>query len=138
MKNKFCATLDAQELVRANGIIVLRNIDEGLTQERVEHGIELLHAGYGSFIMMPYADNTYEEAVRVKQSLTRNVGSLILVTHRDHHYRAFLTFLKVMPAIRFASAPIEALPNDIEFQKILNYQKLKHVASYTDGLKRLQ
>ena len=137
-KDKFCAALDAQPLVPANIIVVLRNWDRPLTDARMARGLDLLNEDYGRVLIITATENTHAEACKIRQIFGRTIRSLIIVTHRDHHYRAFLTFSKVMPAVRIISAPVESTLNDFEFAKIKQYQARGDVDTYKEGWQRLQ
>jgi uncharacterized SAM-binding protein YcdF (DUF218 family) len=106
-----------------------------------------------SIILEKKSLNTREQAVEVMKIMKQyNWDSLILVASHYHQYRAFLTFLKVILEddlnFKMYNAPaldikwfsesewgkrIDLL--DLEFNKIDEYSKLNHIASYNEALK---
>lgn len=96
--------------------------------------------------------NTYEQAVNVLGIAAKEMWTrLIIVASHYHHYRAFLTFLKVMDDLHmevvFSSAPARLVPWFVdhgwktrfdllheEFEKIQHYQALKHLATFEEAI----
>ena len=99
--------------------------------------------------------NTREQALEViEMCVQNNWTSLILTASHYHQFRAFLTFLKVLiekkieNKIIIYNAPENQLDwfadsgwgkrvdlLELEFDKIQKYQKLGHIASYSDAVK---
>lgn len=99
--------------------------------------------------------NTREQALEViEMCIQNNWTTLILTASHYHQFRAFLTFLKVLlekkidNKIIIYNAPENKLDwfadsgwgkrvdlLELEFEKIQKYQKLGHIASYTDAIK---
>jgi uncharacterized SAM-binding protein YcdF (DUF218 family) len=96
--------------------------------------------------------HTQEQSVEVLKLAKKNKWSrLLLVASHYHQYRAFLTFLKTMRnmklKIQIINAPARELPwfkkntwgrridlLKAEFERIENYRKLGHVATFREGI----
>ena len=145
----FQAALDAQGLIPTDAIVILRNHDTGQTRERIDHAVGLMLSGYTPVLLMTYDSNTYTEAYRVFDiAMKADWKSITIVTHRCHHYRAYLTFAKVFDnaggglLCDIRSSPIDDKPTVyeqlIEMQKIDDYIRKGHVATYEEGIKLLE
>jgi uncharacterized SAM-binding protein YcdF (DUF218 family) len=119
---------------------------------------EMVSAGVPekSIVLEESSQNTREQAVEVmKLAQEKAWKKLIIVASHYHQYRAFLTFLKAMREAELdlvlMNAPVRDLPwfkDDTqgkrvdllakEFERIAEYQKKGHVASYEDGIEYLQ
>ena len=111
----------------------------------------------GDIIVDNESLNTYEQAVNfVKVLKLNNWMSFHLVASRYHHYRAYLTFLKVLidekldNTIKMYSSPAELSwisENpwgkrldlfESEIDKIHIYKKLGHISDYSEAIKYLE
>ena len=144
LRDDFCAALDSQILLPTSAIVVLRNWDARLTRQRIDWAVDMLLSRSTPLLLMTYDGNTYEEAVRLKKILSRtDFSSITIVTHRSHHYRAYLTFLKVFGnSIRIYSSPVEdrvdMSKHSVEFRKIEEDIAKGHLATYEEGIQALE
>lgn len=136
-RDSFCLALDAQPPEKSELIVVLRNHDRTLTDERMALATDLLTNGMSRAMLMVYGTNTHDEALRVRRVYGPSLKSITIVTHRSHHYRAFLTFIKVMPNTKVYSYPVDDCLDALEFTKIAKYQQQGDAASYEEGLEAL-
>ena len=123
-----------------------------------EMKLTLVAAGVpeGSIFLEERSQNTREQALEVMK-LAKDKGwkSIIIVASHYHQYRAFLTFLKEMREAELElvliNAPARDLPwfaNELqgrridllegEFERIAEYQKKGHVASFEEGVEYLE
>lgn len=122
---------------RVDAIVILRNWDHRLTQERYEHGCRLLYTDIAPIMCMTYDSHTLAEAQRVyRMSLKQGWNDIILVTHKNHSYRALLTFLSVFGKGIYISQVPSAIDME-EFDKIDRYQRKGDICSYEEGIKWL-
>jgi hypothetical protein len=140
VRDDFMAELDAQLVKPADAIVILRNHNDDITLARLKEGMRLMAGGYSKTMVMLHQENTAAEAQRFADLMLENAGykSIILVTHRYHHYRAFLTFAQAINyyalSIAMYSWPVPSWNNAEEFDKIEAYQKKGDVATYEGGL----
>src|SRR5688572_14254781 len=89
------AAVDAEGLGGWDVIVIHRNHDRDQTDARIKHAVELMLSGYSDVLIMVNEDNTSYEADRI-HGIVWDCGwnSVTIVTHRYHHYRAYLTFLR--------------------------------------------
>lgn len=143
LQDEFCAALDHHARPpRSDAIIVLRNWDKELTMQRIEKGWGLLAADAAPLLILPRALHTLDEAKRIRRlSEGQKWTAIILVTHRSHHYRAFLTFTKILNTywngIRVYTSCIDSEHDPNEFRKIEEYGSRGDISTYEEGLKIL-
>lgn len=139
----FCELLDKQPFTeKVDAVIVLRNHDLTQTKQRIDHALNIMLAGSADILLMSYDDNTYAEAVRFSDlTLLTGLNSIALVTHRYHHYRAYLTFLRVFSGqgVHIISAPVPGPKSYLiqEVEKIEKYLKKGHVSTLQEGINEL-
>jgi hypothetical protein len=141
MRDQFCQKLDAQDLGPCDMLIVLRNHDPQLNKERVDVGVKLLLSNLAPIMLMTYDTNTLTEAQRIYSIWLRHPTwrSMVLVTHKAHHYRAYLTFAKVFRLLSpdIYTFPIDSALESEEFDKIERYSQKGDIATYEEGLRWL-
>ena len=142
-RDDFCAALDAAQAYTSDAIIILRNHDIEETLQRVRHGMGLMENNFSRVMMMSHDSHTRAEAERFAQiAAWSHFSSVIIVTYRYHHYRAYLTFKKVLdvwcPQVEVYSSPVESAQKPEEFDKIRQYAAQGHIYDYQAGLETLK
>ena len=142
-RNDFCAALDAAQAYTSDAIIILRNHDIEETLQRVRHGMGLMENNFSRVLMMSHDRHTRAEAERFAQiAAWSHFSSVIIVTHKYHHYRAYLTFRRVFdvwcPRVRVYSSPVDSAWRQEEFDKIPQYAAAGHCYDYQAGLESLK
>ena len=154
--NKSCSILTKQE---AKLLIFSGGVDKeevgSYCYYKCESRILNFNIPKEQIILELNSKNTREQALEVIEiCIQNNLTSLILTASHYHQFRAFLTFLKVLlekkieNKIIIYNAPENKLDwfadsgwgkrvdlLELEFEKIQKYQKLGHIASYTDAVK---
>src|SRR5438105_6971532 len=92
----FEQALDGLQPRQSDVILVLRNHDKDENAARIELGTELLTNCWAPVMMLLKEDNTKAEAYQMINLMAAlSWDKVLLVTHRYHSYRAYLTFLKL-------------------------------------------
>ena len=143
VKDDFCAALDASPVRVADSIVVLRNHSTEETMSRVRRGVSLMDMKFSSILMMSHDYHTRAEAERFAQiAAWSQYSSIVIVTHRYHHYRAYLTFRRVFdvwcPRVAVYSSPVDSAWRQEEFDKIPQYAAAGHCYDYQAGLESLK
>lgn len=141
VRRTFCDLVDGLGLpTSADAIIVLRNWDTGLTQDRLERGLNLMQRKLAPLMLMSYDEHTKSEADRMYGcKYHMQWQTIVLVTHKSHSYRALLTFIQ-----RFADATdiyvsrVGSRRSQEEFDKIDAYQAKGDIATYEKGVEYLK
>jgi hypothetical protein len=136
---EFIDKLDTQRIQPSDVIIVLRNHDPGETIARMQRGHELLAMGMGGMLLMSLDKHTLAEAeCFYRTAKLCGWRSIILVTHKYHHYRAYLTFTNVFGnSVKVYSSPVYSLDSADEWRKIAKYAEKRDICTYEEGLEYL-
>lgn len=137
---EFETALDNLKPKIADVIVVLTCRDAGEDEERYKVARSLLAKGQGKILIMFNADHTQDEARKTATLLedVEELDTILLVTHRYHSYRAFLTFHKKLPSRKIYIHRISSGIVLGERDKIAKYAKLGDCSTYEEGLEYIK
>lgn len=140
---EFEAALDGLQPQKSDVILVLRNWDDVENEERAKAGAGLLQRGWADTMMLLAEENTRSEALHMSSlAYTLHWQRILLITHRYHSYRAYLTFVRAFTGWEWnVKLYMYSLKSGVvlgERDKIRQYSTKGDCATYKEGLEYLK